>query len=527
MLCKGKEFFLCIVITTKGGNVLERDNILEMLDISKAFAGNIALNKVKFCVKKGEVHGLAGQNGAGKSTLIKILTGIYQKDKGSIFFEGKEINPRNVGETQKIGISTIYQELSLIPNLSIAENICIRNELYSKRIIKWKTIYDSAKDIINGIGIKVNVKDKVCEQSVAIQQMIEIARAISFDARLIVMDEPTSSLEDTEVRVLLNIIRDLKARGISFVFITHKLDEMFQICDRITILRDGQHVDTYPVEEINKSDLILKMIGKTEKEFSQINIRHKSTINCENKKTENILEVRELSLKNKLKDITFTMKRSEVLGIAGLLGAGKSEIARSIFGAYSNYKGEAYLNGKKLEKKSPAYSISKGIGFVSEDRKFDGILPKMSVEENISIVLLPRISKLGFINRKKEKEIIKTFVKKLDIKIANLNQDVRTLSGGNQQKVLLARWLCLQPELLILDEPTRGIDVGAKLDVQTLIMDMTTKEDVSILMISSENDELARSCDRIIVMHEGNIIQFIDANEVTEDNILAAITNKK
>lgn len=510
----------------KGGNTLETDNILEMLDISKAFAGNIAIDKIKFCVKKGEVHGLAGQNGAGKSTLIKILTGIYQKDKGSIFFEGKEINPRNPREAQKVGISTIYQELSLVPNLSIAENICIGNELYSKRIIKWKTIYDCAKDIINGIGIKVNVKDITSEQSVAIQQMIAIARAVSFDAKLIVMDEPTSSLEDTEVRVLLHIINDLKARGISFVFITHKLDEMFQICDRITILRDGRQVGTYLVEEINKSDLILKMIGKTEKEFSQINKRNKNTISSVDKKTDNILEVSELSLKNKLNDITFTMNRSEVLGIAGLLGAGKSEIAMSIFGAYSNYNGEVYLNGKKLEKKSPAYSISKGIGLVSEDRKVYGILPKMSVKENISILLLPRISKFGFINRKKEKEIVKAFVKKLGIKIASLDQDVRTLSGGNQQKVLLARWLCIQPELLILDEPTRGIDVGAKLDVQTLIMDMT-KEGVSILMISSENDELSRSCNRIIVMHEGNIIHFIDANEVTEDNILAAIANKK
>ena len=501
---------------------MERQStLLEMKGICKEFAGVPALSGVDFSVREGEVHGLAGQNGAGKSTLIKILTGVYQRDNGSILLDGKSISPRSPSDAQRLGVSTIYQELSLVPNLSVAENISICREPHKMGRIDWKGARQRAERIMSELGVNANVLEPVSDQSVAVQQMIAIARAVSFDAKLIVMDEPTSSLEDSEVRILMDIIRKLKTQGVSIVFITHRLDEMFEICDRVTILRDGLLEGCYDASDLDKLKLILKMIGKNEAEFLEMSHLHDPAARTVSD-GDYIVELENLTYSNRVNDVTFKMRRGEIFGVAGLLGAGKSEAAKSIFGAYPDYSGKVKFDGSVLEKKKPAVSIKRGMGFLSEDRKVEGILPRLSVRENISIVLLSRITKYGLVNRRKERKVVKEFVEKLGIKIASLDQEVRSLSGGNQQKVLLARWLCTQPQLLLLDEPTRGIDVGAKLDVQRLIQAMA-KDGVSVMMINSELSELISACDRVAVMREGHLSGILEGGEITEDGITRLI----
>lgn len=497
--------------------------LLKMTGICKAFSGVPALSNVDFSIKRGEVHAISGQNGAGKSTLIKILTGVYQKDKGEIVFNGKATaNFATPLEAQNAGISTIYQELSVIPCLTIAENIVIGREKKKNGAIDWKSTREDAKKILSTLGIDVNVRELVSAQSVAMQQMISIARAVSTQAKLIVMDEPTSSLNEQEVNRLFEIIKTLKQNGISVIFITHRLDEIFKICDAVTILRDGELEGRYDIKELTKTSLILKMIGKTEDEFSVLNQKEPREIDFS--KREEVLAAQDLEFANRVRGVSFALRRGEILGIAGLLGAGKTEMAKMVYGAIKKFSGKITIFGKVQKRKSPSAAVEQKIGFLSENRKEEGIFPILSMRENVTIRALSQISRFGVISNKKEKALVNEYIEKLNIKVADINASIRNLSGGNQQKAMLSRWICTHPKLLILDEPTRGVDVGAKLEIEKIIKSMA-EDDVSIFTINSEIDQLARSSDRVLVVSNGKIIDELTYADVNEGAITAAVAS--
>ncbi len=497
---------------------MDNNILLEMTNIKKAFPGVKALKGVDFSVKAGEVHALMGENGAGKSTLIKILTGIYTKDEGNIVFMGRNINPHSSLEAQKEGISTIYQELNLVPYLSIYENIFLGREITKNGIIDRKSAKEKAKEILHNMGIDVDVNLPLNTQNTAIQQMVAIARAVSVEAKLVVMDEPTSSIDEKEVKVLFNLIRKLKEQNISVVFVSHRLDEIFEICDRITILKDGELVGAYDVPEITRLELVSKMIGR---DASSI-IDYKKEYNEKLKNSETICSVKNVKMGVKLNGIELNIKKGEVLGLAGLLGSGRTELAKVLFGDANICEGCIEIEGEKVKLRIPKDAINKGFAFCSEDRKIEGIIPHMSVKENLTLAILPKISKAGVISRKEQSEIVQKFIKRLGIKTPHENQMIRKLSGGNQQKVLLARWLCMKPKLIILDEPTRGIDVGAKAEIEKLIQELAA-EGISVLMISSEIEELVRGCDRIVILRDGRKAGELVGDEISQDNIMQSI----
>ena len=497
---------------------MEQDMLLEMKDIKKSFPGVKALKNVKFNVKFGEVHGLMGENGAGKSTLIKILTGIYSRDSGEVIFDNKSINPSSALDAQHLGISTIYQELNLIPYLSVGENIFLGREPKKGGLIDWKTIEKKSHELLKEMGIDVDVKQPLKEQSTAIQQMVAIARAISINAKLVVMDEATSSLDTKEVKILFDVIRKLKKQNISVIFISHRLDEIFEICDMVTILKDGEFVGEYATKDITKLELISKMIGR---DASAI-MKYKKDYSISNISDEIICKAENASRGVRLKGIDLEIRKGEVVGLAGLLGSGRTEFAKVLFGDDKPDEGIIFVEGQKVTFKHPKDAIRKGLAFCSEDRKVEGIIPHMSVKENITLALLPKLCSAGVVSRKKQDEVVNKFITRLGIKTPSAETAVRSLSGGNQQKVILARWLCMNPKLMILDEPTRGIDVGAKAEIEQLIQELAA-EGISVLMISSELQELIRGCDRIAVMREGKKVKELTGEEISEQNIMEAI----
>jgi monosaccharide-transporting ATPase len=498
--------------------------LLAMKNIVKTFPGVKALVDVDFRIEKGEVHALMGENGAGKSTLIKILTGVYQKDQGNIQFVNKEVNFKTPMEAQTGGISTIYQEVSLIPYLSVTENIFMSREPKTKwKMIDWKKAHHEARSILKNMGIEVNVRSPVEELSAAEQQMVSIARAVSMKANLVVMDEPTSSLDDKEVKVLFRVIRQLKSEGVSIIFVSHRLDEIYQVCDRITVLRDGQYIGTWVTRDLTQIQLISHMIGKNESEVEDLSV-NKETIDKQDRIA--VVKLNSIHKGKEVQNISFEIKRGEVLGLAGLLGSGRTETAKIIFGTDQPERGSIQFENNKQTRKSPRHAIKAGIGFCSESRKTEGIIPNMSVKENMTIACLPQISKFGLVSRKKQDQIVEQFIKRMGIKTPNMNQKIKNLSGGNQQKVLLARWLALNPTLLILDEPTRGIDVGAKSEIHSLIGELA-KGGLSILMISSEFEELIQNSDRIVVIRDGKKVGELQGNEQTEDRIMNIIAANK
>lgn len=492
--------------------------LLEMQSICKSFAGVNALQDVGFKVRPGEIHGLMGENGAGKSTLIKILTGIYTKDSGSIFFDGKEINFHTALEAQHLGISTIYQELNLIPYLSIAENIFIGREPRKAGFIDWKTMRTNAKSLLKEkLGLDIDCSLLLADCSTAISQMVALARAISINAKLVIMDEPTSSLEDAEVKILFETIRLLQERGTAVIYITHKLDELFELCNSVTILKDGQFVGEKKVSDISKLELVSKMIGRDATDIMNYKKVYKDfSVN------EIVCQTRHILNGAKLKDVNISIKKGEVVGLAGLLSSGRTESAKVIFGADPNVQGELIFNNKVVSFKIPKNAIDSGIGFCTEDRKAEGIMPNMTIRDNMTIAILSKISNMGLINEDKVSSILKEYIGRLKIKTPSENQFIKYLSGGNQQKVILARWMCMNPNLLILDEPTRGIDVGAKAEIEGLIQELS-EQGVSILYISSELEELIRGCDRIIVLREGRDIAELVGEEISEKSLLNAI----
>ena len=491
--------------------------LLDIKGLEKTFPGVRALKGVNLTVNKGEIHALMGENGAGKSTLIKVLTGIYQKNGGTICFDGEEINARTPIEANEKGISTIYQELNLVLFQTVYENLFLGREPRTKfGSIDRKAMISEAKRILEELGIEIDVTRPLKNYSTAIQQMVAIARAVSINAKLVIMDEPTSSLDTHEVQVLFRIIRQLKSKGISVIFISHKLDEIFEICDRLTVFKDGEYVGDYDIGELNQLKLISLMVGKDTVELE----RNKQGYEFANAKV--IAEMKDIRQGMRLNGINIEIKQGEVVGLAGLLGSGRTELAQVLFGSGMPDNGEIFWWGEKAGIHSPADAIKKGMGFCTEDRKTEGIIPHLSVRENITIALLPKLNSFGFVKTKEQDEIVRSYIDRLKIKTPTPEQAICNLSGGNQQKVLLARWMCMNPKLMILDEPTRGIDVGDKAEIEQLIQEFS-KSGISVLMISSEIAELERNCDRIIVMREGRVIGELAGDQISQDKVMETI----
>ncbi len=492
-----------------------------MTGIRKSFPGVRALDGVDFSVQRGQVHALIGENGAGKSTLIKVLTGIYQKDAGEILFDGTSISPARADESQDAGISTIYQELNLAQYLSVAENVFIGREPKRYGLIDWKTVRRRAGEILTDMGVGgVDVTRPLGTCSVAIQQMVAIARALSLDAKLLVMDEPTSSLSESEVAILFDVIRRVKARSTAVIFISHKMDEVFEICDAATILRDGRLVGSYPMAEMTKLKMVSLMIGR---DATSVLHRKKTTYDATGDR-ETLLRARGLSRPHKTKQIDIDIASGEVLGVSGLLGSGRTELARILFGDDIPERGEMEIGGERVRLKSPRDAIRLGMGFCSEDRKAEGIFPNMSVVENMTIGVLDEVSSFGVMSSRAQAKIAQTYIDRLKIKASGPHQRMKELSGGNQQKVLLARWLCKQPILMILDEPTRGIDLGAKSEIEEIIAELSGAG-MAVLMISSELDELVRSCDRIAVLSDGRKVGELSGREISEERLVNIIAH--
>jgi galactofuranose transport system ATP-binding protein len=496
--------------------------LLAMSMIQKRFAGIPALADASLDVARGEVHALVGQNGAGKSTLIKTLTGYYRRDSGEVLFEGQPFEVGSPHEAQRRGISTIYQEINLVPLRSVTENICLGRKFSRYGMLDWRAMHAESERLLSRFDVHIDVNRPLGDFSTATQQMVAIARAIGFSARLVVMDEPTSSLDEREVGVLFGVIRQLKAEGISVIFVSHKLDELYAVCDRVTIMRDGRTVRVANLADISKVELISAMLGREvataeghSTSFSGQRHLHAG---------DPLFTAEKLAAGHAVRDVTFSVHPGEIAGFAGLLGAGRTETARLIFGADRARSGEMKIGGKPYRPGRPADGIAVGMGFCSEDRKVEGIVPDMSVAENMTLAILPAISRNGVLDESRQREIVDGFIKQLDIKCSGPNQRVRDLSGGNQQKVLLARWLALGPKLLILDEPTRGIDVGAKAEIQRLIQALA-QQGLAVVMISSELEEIAEGADRIFVLRDGVTVAELDGNLVNEDQIVAAMAH--
>ncbi|HUP28489.1 MAG TPA: sugar ABC transporter ATP-binding protein [Chloroflexia bacterium] len=500
----------------------QTEPLLVMEGITKTFPGVLALQSASLRVGRGEVHALVGQNGAGKSTLIKILTGAYRRDSGSILFDGREVDFHSPQQAQLNGVSTIYQEVNLVPYRSVSENIFMGREPRRWGLIDWRRMNADASRVLERFGINIDVTQPLISLNVAIQEMVAIARAVSFQSKLVVMDEPTSSLDEREVATLFDVIRQLKSEGVSVIFVSHRLDELYAVCDRVTIMRDGQTVDDRAISEITKLELVARMLGKDLGEVRRSGATGfaEGTHHAERQ----LLDAKDLHRGHTLQGASVTVRAGEIVGLAGLLGSGRTEVARAIFGADALDAGEVRVEGKPAHFKSPADAIRAGIGFCTEDRKTEGIIPYMSVRENVTLALLPALSRSGIVDREKQQEIVDRFIDRLGIKTSGPDQKIRELSGGNQQKVLLARWLCLNPRLLILDEPTRGIDVGAKGEIQALINELAD-DGLGVLMISSEIEEITEGSDRVVVLRDGRSVAELPHEEVDQSTIMAAMAH--
>lgn len=496
--------------------------LLEMRGITKRFAGIPALSGANFTVGRGEVHALIGQNGAGKSTLIKILTGYYTRDSGDIVFDGRPFTAASPSDAQMNGISTIYQEINLVGYRSVTENICLGRPFRKFGFLDWRAMHAEARRLLARFKIDIDVRQPLENFSTAVQQMVAIARAVGFQAKLVIMDEPTSSLHEREVEVLFGVIRQLKAEGISVIFVSHKLDELYAVCDRVTILRDGRTVREAAMQDIGKLDLVAAMLGRDVntvrgKGATAFGERHAEA-------REPLLTAQSLSATPLVHDVSFSVGKGEIVGLAGLLGSGRSETVRLVFGADAAAKGSMTLQNTVYSPRDPRDAIAAGIGFCTEDRKIEGIVPDLSVRENLTLALLPHLTRAGIVDTDEQKRIVADFVQRLGVKCASIEQPVSQLSGGNQQKVLLARWLCMNPKLLILDEPTRGIDVGAKAEIQSLIASLA-EQGLGVLMVSSEVEEIAEGADRAYVLRDGVTVAELKGKTLDEQHLLHAMAH--
>lgn len=497
---------------------MDSEKVLEMKNITKTFPGVKALDKVNFVLQKGEVHALLGENGAGKSTLMKVLNGIHKRDKGQIILKGEQVEFKGTKEAQNAGLAIIHQELELIPHLNVAENIYLGREEKNGVFIDYQKLYQKTEAVLDMLGVNIDPKARIKDLNIGSQQMVEIAKAVSQNAEILVMDEPTSSLTNQEIKILFELIERLKKQDIAIVYISHRLEEVFEICDRVTVLRDGKFVAEVETAETNEDELIKMMVGrKLEDRFPKMKF----------KPGNEILRVENLSVPDEIIKASFSLRKGEILGVAGLMGSGRTELAKAIFGAFKEKSGDIYYRGEKLEINSPADALKHGISYLSEDRKDEGLILGLSVADNISISVLKKMLKANiFIDSTQEKEIAQKYIEDLNIKTPSEKQLVKNLSGGNQQKVVISKLLSTKPEIVIFDEPTRGIDVGAKREIYNLMQDLI-EQDVAVILISSELPEVLNLSNRILVMHEKEIMGELDAAEADQEDIMKLATGRR
>jgi inositol transport system ATP-binding protein len=494
---------------------MDPEYILQMEGISKSFPGVKALNGVTLNVRPGTVHALMGENGAGKSTLMKVLIGEYPKDSGTITFKGQKVDIDKTETALKMGISMIHQELSPVPYMNVAENIFLGREPVNRfGLINKKCMIEDTRRLLGGLNLHLNPLSLMKDLSIANTQMVEIAKAISYNSSLIVMDEPTSAITEREVEHLFEIVRDLRSKGVAIIYITHKMDEVFKIADDITVFRDGKHIATLPASQTTRNSLISMMVGR---ELTDLFPKEEPAIG------EVVLSVRNLTRKGKVEDVSFDLRRGEILGLAGLMGAGRTEVIEGIFGIHKIDAGEIWVKGKKARINEPSDAIGYGMALLTEDRKVTGIMGPLPVRDNMVIASLASYGHTGILNLRMINQICQQERSRLDIKTPSMDQVIKLLSGGNQQKVLVSRWLLTAPEILILDEPTRGIDVGAKAEIHRL-MSLLATEGKAIIMVSSELPEILGMSDRILVMHEGRLTGEFDRKDANQEVILRAAT---
>jgi galactofuranose transport system ATP-binding protein len=496
--------------------------ILSVRGLDKRFAGVHALRGVDFTLRPGQVHALIGENGAGKSTLIKVVTGVYRPDAGAMHYAGAPAAFRNPLEAQAAGISTIYQEVNLVPLMSVARNLYLGREPRRFGLTDQRAMNRQARETLRQYGVDTDVTRPLHTLGMGARQMVALARAVQVDARIVIMDEPTSSLEPREVDTLFSVIRRLRAQGIGVVYVSHRLDELYEICDQVTVLRDGQSVHTGPMAGLDRLTLISLMLGR---ELSQVRRDGTTAFGAEQHRpagAQPALRVTGLTARHRLDQVSFEIHPGEVVGLAGLLGSGRSETVKAIVGALPVEAGTVEVSGTPLRRPSPASAARAGVVMLPEDRKGEGIIPSLSVRENIVLAALPRLSRAGLVSGARQDEIVTRFMERLKIKASSPEQRVSDLSGGNQQKVLLARWLCMNPGVLLLDEPTRGIDVGAKAEVQALI-DELARDGLAVALISSELDELIEGSDRLVVLKDGRVVGRLDGDQVTEQDLLPVL----
>ncbi|MFI0235917.1 sugar ABC transporter ATP-binding protein [Streptomyces sp. NPDC016845] len=501
--------------------------MLSAKNLSKTFPGVRALDGVDFTARAGEVHALIGENGAGKSTLIKVLTGVYQPDPAAdsdgstLTYDGREVSFSTPLEAQHAGISTIYQEVNLVPLMSVARNLFMGREPRNRiGLIDFRRMHREADEALRELGVRVDVQRPLRELGIGAQQMVALARAVSVDAKVVIMDEPTSSLEPREVQTLFGVIRMLRERGIAVVYVSHRLDELYAVCDAVTVLRDGKLVHTGELADLDRLRLVSLMLGRDigdvqDEGLTKFSGEHDTA-------AEPVLRAQELSVRHQLHGVSLDIRPGEVVGLGGLLGSGRSETAKAIAGALPTDSGRVSVAGTQVRTGSTPAAIRAGISLLPEDRKAEGIVPGLSVRENIALAALPTLSRFGLVDEGRIDRIVDTFVKRLRIKSAGPHQKVGELSGGNQQKVLLARWLAMNPKVLLLDEPTRGIDVGAKAEVQKLI-DELADDGLAVLLISSDTEELIEGSDRVVVLKDGAVVAELTGDAVTEDRLMRAI----
>lgn len=498
---------------------MDANVVLTMRNISKTFPGVKALQHVDFTLRKGEIHALMGENGAGKSTLIKVLTGVYEHEEGEIKMDGKEgsIVNRSPQEAQANGISTVYQEVNLCPNLTVAENLFIGREPRKAGFIDWKTMNRKAKDLLEGLDIDAEPTQLLEECSLAKQQMIAIARAVDLKCKVLILDEPTSSLDDDEVEKLFTLMRRLKGEGVGIIFVTHFLEQVYAVCDKITVLRNGELVGEYTVAELPRVMLVAKMMGKDFDDLADIKSAHKGI-----KEQIPVIEAKGIEHKGTIKPFDLTVNKGEVIGLSGLLGSGRSELVRAIYGADKADSGALKVNGKEVKINTPLDAMKLGMAYLPEDRKKDGILADLSVRENIIIALQAKRGMFKPMSRKEMEEAADKYIDMLQIKTASRETPIKSLSGGNQQKVIIGRWLLTHPEYLILDEPTRGIDIGTKTEIQKLVLDLAD-EGMAVTFISSEVEEMLRTCSRMAILRDGRKVGELSGEELSQEGIMKAI----
>ena len=498
---------------------MQEGAVLEMRGICKYFPGVKALQNVDFTLREGEIHALMGENGAGKSTLIKVLTGVYEKDGGEIHIKGHEgaVSIRSPQDAQNAGISTVYQEITLCPNLTVAENMYIGRTKGS--LTSWRKMNAGAAKLLENLGIPAKPNQQLGSCSIAVQQMVAIARAVDMECKVLILDEPTSSLDEQEVAKLFTLMRDLRAKGVGIIFVTHFLDQVYEVCDRITVLRDGQLVGEYVIEDLPRVQLVSKMLGKELDDMASIR-REDDTAQVDGDTP--VLEAQGLSSAEGIKPFDFHIQKGEVNGFTGLLGSGRSECVRAIFGADKKTGGTVMMDGQKVTINRPLDAMKLGIGYLPEDRKRDGIVGDLSVRDNIILALQVMKGFLKPISRAQAEAFADEYIRLLEIKTASSDTPIKQLSGGNQQKVILARWLLTHPKYLILDEPTRGIDVGTKIEIQKLVLQLAS-EGKSVTFISSEIDEMLRTCSRLVVMRDRKVVGELSGDDLNQTKIMATI----